>query len=101
MAQNIIANQLEVFDKDIQSCRAIQAQLTSTFEKTFEEINALTAMWSGSAHDAFLQQFQNDSENMKQLLDFIDKYLVGLEDAKKKYQQCESQVDEAIRSINV
>ena len=101
MAQNRIANQLEKLQKDIGLCRSIQEQVKKNFQKTFEEINALTSMWGGSAHDVFIEQFADDAENMKQLMEYVDQYLQGLEDAGLKYQRCESEVSEKIKAIDI
>ena len=99
MAQIRIANNLEALQSDISTCRAVQTQLGNTFKRSIEEVNALTGMWEGSAHDVFLQQFQTDAENMQKLLDFVDSYLEDLERARQKYAGCESDVSERIRTI--
>ena len=99
MAQKRIANNLEALQSDISTCRAVQTQLGNTFKRSIEEVNALTGMWEGSAHDVFLQQFRTDAENMQKLLDFVDSYLKDLEDARQRYARCESDVSERIRTI--
>lgn len=101
MAQKRIANNLEALQRDISTCRTLQNQLRDTFKRSFEEVDALTGMWEGSAHDVFLQQFQTDAENMQKLLDFLEKYLEDLEGARQKYARCESDVSERIRAVNV
>lgn len=101
MSENRIANELETFQKDIRTCRSLQTHIKNTYQSAFDEINSLTGMWNGDAHDVFIEQFQNDAENMKKLLEFLEQFLQGLEDAKSKYQQCESDVSETIRVMNV
>lgn len=101
MAEKRIANELEVFQRDIRTCRFLQTKLKNTYQGVFDEINALSAAWSGGAHDVLHEEFQNDAENMKQLLEFLEKFLQELENAKDKYQQCESNVSETIRAIKV
>ncbi len=101
MAQKRVAYQLDVLQKDIDTFRSIQTRMNETVKNTYDEVNALTAMWEGGAHDVFQEQFKVDYENTQKLLRFLNQFLLELEDAKVKYARCESDVNHLIQSLKI
>ena len=65
----------------------------------YESITALGSMWTGSAHDEFQRQFQNDKNMMEKNINQMKNYLEDLENCRSSYAQCEQNVDNMVQSI--
>ena len=70
----VIANELERFRQDIRDIDRKIHSMEETGRSMFEEVQALTGMWEGSAHDTYLTQFQADSENIKLAIQNLKEY---------------------------
>ena len=57
---NVIANNMDRFRQDFRYLEHKISSLQELHRKVFEEINALTGMWEGAAHDIYLAQFQKE-----------------------------------------
>ena len=97
----IIANEMELFRRDIRETQQKIEALQDTYKNMFEEIMALTGMWEGTAHNVYIARFQTDSENMEQVLKNLKAYKKSMDEAYRKFQICEQQVEETIRRVQV
>ena len=97
----VIANELERFRQDIRDIEQKIHSMEETGRSMFEEVQALTGMWEGSAHDTYLTQFQVDSENIKLAIQNLKEYKKSMEEAYRKYQTCERQVAETIKQVRI
>lgn len=97
----VISNDLERFRQDIRDVEQKILSLQETNNRMNEEIQSLTGMWEGSAHDTYMAQFEADSENMRLVLKNLHAYKKSIEEAYAKFQTCEQQVGEVIRKVQV
>ena len=98
---NVIANNMDRFRQDFRYLEHKISSLQELHRKVFEEINALTGMWEGAAHDIYLAQFLKDSENMKLVLENLLAYQNSLEEAYQKFQTCEQQVNDVVNRVQI
>ncbi|MCR5526156.1 MAG: WXG100 family type VII secretion target [Lachnospiraceae bacterium] len=101
MASKEIANDLERFAADIEAYNTALSGAESEHDGVFSDINSLNSMWTGNAHDTFMNQFNADSDTMKEMLKLLKQFGTDLENAKKEYTQCEQSVEEIISAIKV
>ena len=64
-------------------------------------INELNKTWSGAAHDAFVQSFQNDMTLMNEVWNILADMLEAMRYAKASYQQCDAEVNAVVSAISV
>lgn len=101
MAMNEIANDLGRFSTDIEKYISAVSDLGLNLQKVYDGIAALNTMWVGTAHDEFIKQFNADHEDMKELLDSLNKFRENLQYANEEYNRCENKVAELIASIKL
>jgi len=101
MASKEIANDLERFAADIEAYNTSLTGATNEYKGVFEEINSLNTMWTGNAHDTFMNQFNADANTMKEMLDVLKQFGTDLETAKKEYTQCEQSVEQIISAVKI
>lgn len=70
-------------------------RMRSEAARLFEEVDSLSAMWSGSAHDAFVQTFAQDGEWLQQQIDLLAAHADELQNAQESYDRC----DEVVRGL--
>lgn len=97
----IIANELERFRRDIQDAQQRIMMMEQTFKNMFDEINALTGMWEGIAHETYISQFQADVQNMEQVFNNLKTYKESLDEAHAKFSICEQQVEDVVSRVQV
>ena len=97
----VMANKLDAFRRDINQMEQGIRELEQLSKKVFDETDALTAMWSGPAHDVYMAQFANDRDNMNNLLNALNVHHKEMQEAYRKYASCEQQVREVVDSIQV
>lgn len=100
MAQ-VIANELERFRQDIRSVEQKIQTLETTYHNMFDEIHSLTGMWEGGAHDAYIAQFESDSENMRLTIKNLKEFKKSMDEAYRSFQTCEHQVEEVVRQVRI
>lgn len=61
----------------------------------------LNGMWEGSAHDAFINQFNIDMQRIDELTKDIEAYLSTLRNAVGVYNRCEDEIENMVRAINI
>lgn len=101
MAGQIIANDLGRFKNDINSYTAALQNLNSQCSAMFESITSLDNTWDGQAHDAFKAQFDNDYNNMMELITYLSKLRDDFNFANTEYTKCEQEVGDIVSSIKI
>ena len=99
MAEQKIKNNMDAMRNDIRQLDKALASLESQYKRTFEEIESLSAMWEGTAHNVLVMQFQRDAAQVENMIQFLRKYKEELNNARDKYIDCENRVNDLIRSI--
>lgn len=67
----------------------------------FQCIENLNGMWSGAAHDAFVQATAVDATTIEALIDSIEHLISCMENARGKYDTCQDTVNGLIQSIRL
>lgn len=99
--QNVIANNLPMFKRDIGTMESLVAQLENLRTKVFDELAALNSMWEGPAHEGLIARFEADNEFTVEFLRFLQNLKVNYDEAHKAYSDCEAQVADTIGSMNL
>lgn len=66
-----------------------------------EDMKTLNSMWMGEAHDAFVQNTDQDIQFLNNVCDGIQGIIDYEENAVTEYNKCEQQVAELIRQIQI
>lgn len=67
----------------------------------YDQVNELDAMWDGPANATFNQQFLKDKNMMEEMCSTIEQIIVSMENAKREYEGCESDVRQIIAEIRI
>lgn len=101
MDQQVIATSTDRMQSDIDTLNDYLERMERAFDEAWEAVEALHATWEGPAHDELVDQFVQDQEIMRSMMDDLRAYREGLEYAKKEYVTSESNVLELMGSMNV
>lgn len=66
-----------------------------------ESIDALSATWTGAAHDTFYEQLAGDIALMEDVFTSLNKYREHMDEAVREYQQCEQDVHGMVAAIQI
>jgi len=98
---NEIANNLDRFAGDIETFKETVTDIENNLSKVYDGISSLNSMWTGTAHDEFVTQFNTDYEAMREILEMLNKFKGNLDYAKDEYNKCERSVSDLVNSIRV
>lgn len=70
-------------------------------EKIADNVQSMSTMWEGTAHQRFQTQYAKDDQSIKELCDILDELVDCLIYARKEYDNCEDSVGDIVRSIRV
>ena len=87
--------------RDINDLKNHLGKMKLTGDSMMSGINELSAMWEGEAKNAFTEQFTTDYTTLQSMEEVIEKLIQALEEAKGKYNSCESGVQSIVDSIRV
>lgn len=90
-----------ILARDIAELRSSLDNAKNQLEEMQGSIEALNSRWSGMAHDAFVEQFVKDYENTKEYLSTVNFLIESMQQAKERYDLCESDVNGIIDSIRI
>lgn len=76
-------------------------KIQTEMEQISSDMNALNAVWSGEAHDAFVQSAESDIQYLKSVCDQIQDIINYEGNAVKEYNKCEQQVADLIARIRI
>lgn len=82
----------------------VEADITALereIEKAYEGIRQLDTTWDGAANAAFNAQFNADYTRMKEICGVLKQYNSNLQQAKKQYDDGESNVADIVASIRI
>ena len=86
---------------DIQELRAGLRDTRSQVQRLKEKMDAMNAMWEGSANAVLRQRFQVDYENMTSFCDFIAELIEVLDTMRNAYDICENSVSSAVNALSI
>lgn len=101
MAITKIAINTGILQSDITALENAILTVKNKMENMFTNMKAMDNMWKGTAHDAFMVQFTNDYNSMKDLCDILTNLLDNIKTAKKEYEQCEDSINTIINDIQI
>lgn len=76
-------------------------QVRSNLDNMYTSVNALDGMWDGPANDSFNAQFQSDHTSFSDICTVIEKLISDMQEAAKKYNNCENEIYSTISSLNI
>lgn len=85
----------------VQSYQETLNQISQNREKMYQALESLNGMWQGSAHDAFIAQYQSDNQEMQQLIRELQRVAENISKARAEYDTCEQNVKSEIAAIQI
>lgn len=98
MATKIEVN-LDSLAKNIESMKDVLKAIGGNMKKMSSDVDSMSQMWDGPAHDAFVDQFGLDEKDFGELQKAISEYLGTLEDARETYLKYEARITEIISNM--
>lgn len=71
----------------------------TAIDTMYEQVRVLDTMWEGPANETFVKQFVADYESFKSICNYVKDFAESVKDASNKYDRCENQVEDEIRSL--
>ena len=99
--KDVIANNLPIFNRDIEKMENLVTQLESVRSRLFNELAALNDMWEGPAHDGLMARFNADNTFAEEFIKFLKDVTNDYREAHKAYSDCEARIAETISSMNL
>jgi len=96
-----IAADTEVLMGDIRELEKKLGESRTQLNKMVSSVNDLSAMWQGTAHTAFVSQFENDRQMTEELFETVNSIIESMTFAKKEYDICEVEIEEIVASIGI
>lgn len=97
--------EFEVYtDRLSETVAAMQTQLEEieqTRQQIFSGLDSLGAMWDGSAHDVFQEQYHVDDQMLKRICSEIRQIVENVSTARLEYDKCEENVYDEIARIQI
>lgn len=88
--------------------RSDAATISGNIQRVTEEINrieealrTLNVMWEGPAGDAFIQVCGHDLEQLRTIVETLKKFNAFENNAREKYDNCESEVRDVVNSLRI
>ena len=91
----------EQLSGDISAMQNCLERLENAKTNMFSCIEQLNGMWMGSAHDAFVIQTRNDTQQIEELLENLQEMIACMEYAKTEYENCAASVEDKSASIQI
>ncbi len=101
MAINEIEMNTNTLAKDIEDLEELLLSLEGQIEEMFQAVKELDGMWSGPAHDAFIEQFQWDYQSSKDMCHILRELIDSLRHAGEEYDKCEQNINSVIGSLRI
>ena len=95
----IIANDIERFRADIASYETELQNLRTAYKKALSDKLALSLMWDGPAHAAFITGFGSDLFSMEQSIRNFQQILSDMKTALEAYSRGERAVADIVSSL--
>lgn len=101
MAITYIEVDTSKLNSDISEQKSEITQARNRLKTLKSELDALNAMWKGSANLAFQNAVTQDYSKMQNMLTTLEKLASCMENAKKEYNSCEQSVKSTVNSIRI
>ena len=101
MAVNEIEMNTSTLSGTIESLERETTRLERQINTMFQQVQELDQMWTGSAKQAFSQQFQADYQTCKDMCKELKDAVKSFQNARNEYDRCERRVDELVRQLRV
>lgn len=101
MAVNKIRVNTDSLHQTQQNLQEKLKKIQKEIEQIATDMETLNAMWTGEAHDAFVQSAESDIQYLTSVCDQIQGIINYEGNAVKEYNRCEQQVSDLISRIRV
>ena len=99
------ANKIRVNTDSLKQTQQSLQERLKAIQKAMKQVSAamgtLNSMWSGEAHDAFIQSAESDIQFLTSVCDSIQGIINYEGNAVKEYNECEQRVADLIAQIRV
>lgn len=75
------------------------SELEKALEKMKTDVDSLNGIWEGPSHDKFVSDYEKDYQQMADMNKGLRKYLEKLKEARKKYADCETEVNSLVDGL--
>ena len=96
---NYLTADTDHMNSDIQSLAGNINMLNGCISRTEFALSRLNTMWEGSAKTEFINSAKRDIQEMRNVVNMLTKYKNHLEQAKKIYDQADTQASDSIAAI--
>ena len=97
----VIANDLKLFEQDITDYTGSYNKLDKSQQDLRTHIGELHKMWEGEAHEALMETFNKDYDNVLKIVAFLKEIKGDMDYAKQEYTSCEASVGNIISGMEV
>lgn len=101
MAGNKIRVNTNSLDQTRKELEAKLKNIKNAMGQISDDMGTLNSMWSGDAHDAFVQSAESDIQFLTAVCDSIQSIINYESRAVTEYNKCEQQVADLIAQIRV
>lgn len=101
MAMDFIKVEPSCLSGDAENFESIIKQFFNSQEQMINVVQALNAVWSGSAKEAFMTQFQNDCDVLDEVKGILVEMHAAMHYAWEEYQRCNSDVSATVSAIRI
>lgn len=101
MAQDYLQINTDILKNDISKMNELTQKISSAVDDMNNSLTELNGMWSGPANTAFCEQFDKDSQNIKDYIQHLTNFFSQLSQERAEYDKCEQNVISAVHSIGI
>ncbi len=101
MAVNEIEMNTSSLSGTIENLERETTRFEQQIKTMYQQVQELDQMWTGTAKQAFSQQFQADYETCKEMCTELKDAVKSFKYARDEYNRCERSVDELVRQFRV
>lgn len=101
MAISYIRTDTDQLAGDIKQLKEAVVRVEQSQGELSNEIAQLNRMWKGVANLEFRRQLERDFSYMDEILAELDLFIQEMENAKKDYTRCESEVLETVNAVRI
>lgn len=98
---SVIETNTEAMKNDVGTISGHIAKLRSAAGEIEGVLTSLASSWEGDAATTYETLLKSDLETLRDLIDQVEALNQGTENAKTRYETCESNISDIIASITV
>lgn len=89
----------DAMGRDIARLQAMSRKLKASLQELDGSMRSLQQCWEGAAKNAYLEEYAADQTAMQELCGMLEEFIRAIEDARRKYQNCEQKVESCVSQL--